>query len=145
MIFLSKKSLIRATSYMNPESKEWIGKAEGDWVTMNREYVVTSKPNYDAVCFHAQQCAEKYLKGYMFHRNIPFAKIHDLPKLLKDLIIRESEFSKLKDSAIVLTSMAIEIRYPGMQAIKTDAKRAIKNCTLFRTQFRSAFELPDEN
>ena len=112
---------------------------------MNREYLVTSKPNYDAICFHAQQCAEKYLKGYMFHRNIPFAKIHDLPKLLRDVISSEPDFSKLEDSAIILTSLAVEIRYPGMPAIKNDAKRAIKNCTLFRTQFRSAFNLPDEN
>lgn len=80
----------------------------------------------------------------MFHLNIPFAKIHDLPKLLKDLIIREPDFSKLEDGAIILTSLAVEIRYPGMQAIKTDAKRAIKNCTLFRTYFRTAFELSDE-
>ena len=72
---------------MNAKTKEWISKAEGDWNTMNREFAVIKKPNYDAVCLHAQQCAEKYLKGWMFHRGIPFAKIHDLPKLLKDLLV----------------------------------------------------------
>ena len=130
---------------MNPKTKEWIEKAEGDWATMNREFVVQTKPNYDAVCFHAQQCAEKYLKGYMFHLSIPFAKIHDLPKLLKDLMSTESDFADLRDGAIILTSLAVEIRYPGMQAIKTDAKRAIKHCGEFRKRFRLAFGLADEN
>ena len=42
---------------MNPKTQEWIDKAEGDWATMIREYRVRKNPNYDAVCFHAQQCA----------------------------------------------------------------------------------------
>lgn len=45
---------------MKTETEEWIEKAEGDWAVMNREHKVTDNPNYDAVCFHAQQCAEKY-------------------------------------------------------------------------------------
>jgi len=48
---------------MNPSAQEWINKAEGDWATANRENQVRKNPNYDAVCFHAQQCAEKYLKA----------------------------------------------------------------------------------
>ena len=48
---------------MNPEISAWVNKAEGDWETMLRESVATEKRNLDAVCFHAQQCAEKYLKA----------------------------------------------------------------------------------
>jgi HEPN domain-containing protein len=44
---------------MNPLTLEWIEKAEGDFATATREFAVTEKPNYDAVCYHAQQCAEK--------------------------------------------------------------------------------------
>jgi len=49
---------------MNPIVQEWIDKAEGDWNTARREYRVRKSPNYDAVCFHSQQCAEKYLKAF---------------------------------------------------------------------------------
>jgi len=50
---------------MKVETIEWIGKAEGDIRTSQREFSVNEHPNYDAVCFHAQQCAEKYLKAQL--------------------------------------------------------------------------------
>jgi HEPN domain-containing protein len=40
-----------------------VTKAEGDFLTAGRELRARKSPNYDAVCFHAQQCAEKYLKA----------------------------------------------------------------------------------
>ena len=45
---------------MNPLTLEWVEKAEGDWLTAQREYRARKAPNYDAACFHAQQVAEKY-------------------------------------------------------------------------------------
>ena len=56
---------------MQPLTSEWIDKAEGDFATMMREMQVQDYPNYDAVCFHAQQCAEKYLKARLQESNIP--------------------------------------------------------------------------
>ena len=40
---------------------EWIEKAEGDFHSLEREVRARKNPNYDAACFHAQQCVEKYL------------------------------------------------------------------------------------
>jgi HEPN domain-containing protein len=48
---------------MRPETAEWVEKAEGDFRTAGREKNSAEHPNYDAACFHAQQCAEKYLKA----------------------------------------------------------------------------------
>lgn len=48
---------------MKPLTREWVEKTEGDFLTAARESRVRKSPNYDAVCFHAQQCAEKYLKA----------------------------------------------------------------------------------
>jgi len=45
--------------------REWVGKAEGDFATAVRESRARKHPNPDAVCFHAQQCIEKYLKGVL--------------------------------------------------------------------------------
>ena len=41
---------------MNPLIEEWIAKAEGDFTSANREFTAPELPNYDAACFHAQQC-----------------------------------------------------------------------------------------
>ena len=47
---------------MNEIVAEWVDRAEGDFRTAEREVRVRNAPSYDSVCFHAQQCAEKYLK-----------------------------------------------------------------------------------
>jgi HEPN domain-containing protein len=48
---------------MKPITQEWVNKAEGDFATAQRELQVQQSPNYNAVCFHSQECAEKYLKA----------------------------------------------------------------------------------
>ena len=60
----------------------WIEKAENDLT--NAAHTLTLEDNcpYDTVCFHAQQCAEKYLKALLALRRIPFPKIHDLAELV---------------------------------------------------------------
>ena len=50
---------------MKPSTLEWVAKAEGDFRMMEREARVRKQPNYDGLCFHAQQCVEKYLKARM--------------------------------------------------------------------------------
>ena len=44
---------------MNELTTEWVAKAEGDYATAERELRARRRPNYDAVCFHAQQTVEK--------------------------------------------------------------------------------------
>jgi len=67
---------------MKPITQEWVNKAEGDFGTAQRENLVQEMPNYDAVCFHSQQCTEKYLKARLQEENIAFGKTHDLSRLL---------------------------------------------------------------
>jgi HEPN domain-containing protein len=62
-------------------TKEWINKAENDCQVAKREFN-DKKPVYDAVCFHSQQCAEKYMKALLQENDIYFEKIHDLDVLL---------------------------------------------------------------
>ena len=63
---------------MQPLTTEWIQKAEGDLATAHRELRARKSPNFDAACFHAQQCAEKYLKALLQEDVIPFGKTHNL-------------------------------------------------------------------
>lgn len=48
---------------MRDITKEWIDKAEQDFLVAEREHK-EKPPAYDAVCFHCQQCMEKYFKAY---------------------------------------------------------------------------------
>jgi len=67
---------------MNPLTLEWVEKAEGDLHVAGRELRTRKMPNYDAVCFHAQQCAEKYLKAILQEYDQRIPKIHHLAELL---------------------------------------------------------------
>ncbi len=117
---------------MKPITLEWIEKAEGDWATLMREYRARKNPNYDAVCFHAQQCAEKYLKARLQEASIASKKIHDLEVLLKDVLKIESTWTTLRQSCVLLTDCAVKYRYVGDSADKVEAKEAVKNCRSIR-------------
>jgi len=61
--------------------EEWIRKAEADYRTASREFSVTENPNYDAVCFHAQQCIEKMIKALVILSGNHPPKTHELAHL----------------------------------------------------------------
>ena len=41
--------------YMKKITQEWLNKADADFKTATREAAVIEEPNWDAVCYHAQQ------------------------------------------------------------------------------------------
>ena len=49
---------------MKKSTREWVKKAEQDYV-LAVQGSRSEVPVHDGVCFHCQQCAEKYLKGLM--------------------------------------------------------------------------------
>ncbi len=59
---------------MKPMTTEWVAKAEGDFATMDCEARAGKSANYDAICFHAQQCAEKYIKARLCESDVAFGK-----------------------------------------------------------------------
>lgn len=82
---------------MNLLVDEWIKKAEGDWNTANRELRARKNPNYDSACFHAQQCAEKYLRAYLQSKDQEFTKTHNLLKLLDLCLGYDASFEFQRD------------------------------------------------
>lgn len=106
-------------------SQEWILKAEEDYQAALLLSRRRKRPLLNSVCFHSQQSAEKYLKGYLSLKEIRFSKTHDLI-LLKNLCVkREGDFEFLADLVASLNPYAVEFRYPGEQASRLDAKRAL--------------------
>ena len=125
---------------MNPLTREWITKAEGDFETAGRE-LRAKKPNYDSACFHAQQCVEKYFKARLQEASISFPYTHDLVALLNLLIPVEPLWTGLSASAKLLTQHAIKVRYPGSWVTRTQAKDAFGRCQEIRRLVRASLGL----
>jgi HEPN domain-containing protein len=126
---------------MKPITLEWIDKAEGDFATAERELQVQQRPNFDAVCFHSQQCAEKYLKACLQEANVAFSKTHDLGTLLDLCLPIEPNWSSLRSVADTLTTYAVEFRYPGVSANQALAIQSFQNCSTVRNAIRQHFAL----
>ena len=109
---------------MNPLVAEWVSKAEGDYLTAGRELRARKSPNYDAVCFHAQQCAEKYLKAVLQENKKRIPKIHFLLEILALILKFDGSYEFLKSDLEVLEDYAVRFRYPGDLAEKSEAQAA---------------------
>lgn len=125
---------------MKPLTREWVSKAEGDFATAERELDVRGNPNYDAACFHTQQCVEKYLKALLQERDIPFGRTHNLVALL-DLLPGTPELEEFRGDLHALTAYAVEFRYPGEFASKELAADAVARCRTIRQAIRTQLSL----
>ena len=126
---------------MRALTQEWIDKAEGDFHTAGREMRTRKAPNYDAVCFHSQQCAEKYMKAYLQERDQRFPFVHDLIELLELCLPYDGTFELQRDLLKDLTRYAVEIRYPGELATREDARAAFQAMKVVRAVLRQRLEL----
>lgn len=126
---------------MKPITVEWVAKAEGDFAMLERESQAPNNPNYDGICFHAQQCGEKYLKARLCEADISFTKIHDLVALLEQVLDVESEWERFRQDLAYLSDFAVSFRYPGESADKESALDALRRCRIFRAAARKALGL----
>jgi HEPN domain-containing protein len=129
---------------MKPMTAEWVGKAEGDFAIVLRESRARNSPSYDGVCFHAQQCAEKYLKARLCEAGIEFAKVHDLTALLSAVVGIEPVWERFREDLAYLSDFAVAYRYPGESADRSTAADARKRCRRFRFAVRTALGLETE-
>ena len=120
---------------MNPLTREWIQKAEGDYTIMLQNHQ-SSTPVYDGICFHAQQCIEKYLKAWLQEANIPFSKTHDLKDLLRLITPTLPAWEAWHKDFSPFTTHAVDLRYPGEFATAEDAEHAVRICTEVRQAVR---------
>lgn len=126
---------------MHPLVREWVDKAEGDFATAQREVHARRAPNYDAACFHAQQCAEKYLKARLQEAAIPIPYTHDLVVLLNLLLTIEPGWATLTADLRALTVFAVTFRYPGSSADRALARDALVRCQVVRQAVRTSLGL----
>jgi HEPN domain-containing protein len=92
-------------------AREWLHRAEHD-LRVARHLLTMPDPPPESVGFHAQQCAEKALKGYLTFHRIPFERRHDLNYLIDLCASLDRDFEQFRAEADELTPYAVEFRYP---------------------------------
>lgn len=125
---------------MKPITEEWLKKAEEDYRVAVREYKADPVACH-AVCFHSQQCIEKYMKALLQEKGISFAKIHDLDLLLKTCKDILPFLEDHREELIWLTTFAVEVRYHGLIVDEEDALKALNYMKKIRKILREALDL----
>jgi HEPN domain-containing protein len=92
--------------------REWVEKAENDLANAAFTLRMGADCPTDTVCFHAQQCVEKYLKALLVLKGAGVPRTHDLRVLMKLLpaALRPDLDVSQQDR---LTEYATVARYPG--------------------------------
>ena len=125
---------------MNELVKEWIDKAEADFATAERELAAKDRENYDAVCFHAQQCIEKLIKALLMALGVTPPKVHDLAYLHRLLAPVCPDWDWPAEELHFLSRAAVEFRYPGESADREDAARCFDLCRQMHDRLRGLLE-----
>ncbi len=128
---------------MKPITAEWVAKAEGDFAIVERESRARRNPSYDGICFHAQQCAEKYLKARHCEADISFSKTHDLLVPLDLALSVEPLWESFREGLALLSDYAVNFRYPGELADRESAREARRRCRPFRAAARKALGIEE--
>lgn len=92
--------------------RQWIEKADHDLRNAEHTLTISDDCPFDTVCFHAQQCVEKYLKGWLTSRRVDFPRSHDLVVLLNLALAAGLRGLAIQDVQ-PLNRYTIEARYPG--------------------------------
>ncbi|MCK4614774.1 MAG: HEPN domain-containing protein [Thermoplasmata archaeon] len=90
--------------------KQWVIKADHDLGIVEHELNLPEEDMIrDAVCFHCQQAAEKYLKAFLVYHQKKFPRTHNIELLLEQCAKIDSDFADIEVRE--LSSFAVEIRY----------------------------------
>jgi HEPN domain-containing protein len=92
--------------------RQWAQKAENDLKTAVHTLKLGETCPTDTVCFHAQQCVEKYLKALLVWHGVDFPKTHNLGALLA-LLPSQIRLDLTPEEQERLTDYATVTRYPG--------------------------------
>ncbi len=112
---------------------EWLRKADMDLAVAER-LATDEAPFCNAITFHCQQAAEKYLKALLTFWGIEIPKTHILAMLIGLVETRDETLAKSLMDVIVLTPYGAELRYPGDRpdASREEAEHAVHLARMVR-------------
>jgi HEPN domain-containing protein len=121
---------------MKAGTRAWVKKAEDDFGIASRELLSRSRRSCDGICFHAQQCVEKYFKAHLCEAGKASPKTHNLLHLLDLLLKLVPEWELLRPDLHELNQYAVAFRYPGRSANIRQARSAFGICLRVRESIR---------
>jgi len=135
-------------SHSDPEVESYFRKAERDLATA--VHMAGEGSEFaDIVCFHAEQCAEKSLKGLILALGQVPPRTHDLTVLQKALAEIDDRSKTLEGFCIALTDYAVAPRYPGWEDLVgevdidrvLESARSIRDYVFLRLKLKSGPDL----
>jgi HEPN domain-containing protein len=127
---------------MKAATREWVEKAEADYAAALLLRRSRKRYTRDIVCFHLQQCVEKYLKARIEEASLAFPRTHDLERLLDVTLSVEPLWAVLRPALAAITDYAVEVRYPGRTTNPGEAKALLRSTTRIREMIRQRLGLP---
>jgi HEPN domain-containing protein len=120
---------------------QWLEYADEDLKLARHGLTLTSGVPYRLIAYHAQQCAEKYLKAFLVYHEIDFPYTHNIGRLM-ELCAEKGDWARDLPEADELTPFAITARYPSEQEAVTreESLRAIEIALKVRETIRKALE-----
>lgn len=117
--------------------QQWVTKAENDLKNATHTLRLGDSGPLDTVCFHAQQCVEKYIKALLCLYETDFYRTHDISALLALLPIHLRPELTPEEQAR-LNDYAVTMRYPGdyEPVSLVEAERAAAIARRVRAQVR---------
>lgn len=118
---------------------EWLGYARDD--LRSAEFLTQLHPQpREIICFHAQQCAEKSLKGMLVLEGRRPPRTHDLEELaglLGDRVLKTG----VDESLETLNAYAVVTRYPSVTEVTdADVTTALDSARLVLAMATERFE-----
>lgn len=117
--------------------QQWVTKAENDLRNAAHTLRLGDSGPLDTVCFHAQQCVEKYVKALLCLHEIDFYRTHDISALLA-LLPAHLRPELTPEEQARLSDYAVTMRYPGdyEPVSLSEAEGAVQIARRVRTQIR---------
>ena len=107
--------------------KEWFSKGQKD--IDDAQFLLNNNRALENIAYHVQQADEKYLKGFLIYNGWKLERIHDLVKLLEEVIKIDKSFNRFAAPMRKITNFYFESRYPTgyeVEYTKQELKKAIK-------------------
>jgi HEPN domain-containing protein len=110
-------------------AQRWLERAERD-LAAARLTLGAAPPLLEMAAYHAQQAAEKALKGFLVRHGQAAPKVHDLVPLLAACQALEARFGAFLAAAQALTPYATRFRYPDvggpLEPPRAEAEQAVR-------------------
>jgi HEPN domain-containing protein len=124
------------------EINDWVSFAEDDLKSARILLNVSDFNNYRMAAFHAQQAAEKYLKGLLTFHSVVFPYTHSIALLLELCDDHGTKWQQTLSGAEILSSYASTQRYPtkAEHVTRQEAAEAVEIAARVREAVRAKFK-----